>query len=48
MPGTQEYHHRHSSLKNFIVPLLTTVIELLINRGALNFIVTGADEQDSN
>jgi hypothetical protein len=48
MPGAQEYHHGHSSLKNFIVPLLTAVIELLIHRGALNFVVTGADKQDSN
>jgi hypothetical protein len=48
MPGAQDYHHGHSSLKNFIAPLLTTVIELLIDRGALNYVVAGADKQDRN
>jgi hypothetical protein len=44
----QEYHHGHTSLEDFALPLLAGVIELLIHRGPLNFVVAGADKQNSN
>ena len=44
----QEYHHWHASLEDFTLPLLAAVIELLVHRGSLNFIVTGTDKQNSN
>jgi hypothetical protein len=46
--GAQEYHHGHSSLEDFTLPLLAAVIELLIHRCPLNFVVPGADKQNSN
>ena len=48
MPGAQEYHHRHSSLKDFALPLLATVIELLVYGGPLYFIFARAEKQDGN
>ena len=46
--GAQEYNHGHTSLKDFALPLLAAVIELLVHRGSLNFVVAGANQQNSN